>query len=183
MIKAICSYIAKRRLCRKIRRKKIDVTSLCGVNLSHTNLSHIDIRGAKLSFSSLIKANLKNTILQGAVIKHAYLQGANLSDSNLIYVNFTGADLRGANLSSAKLSNTDFTGADLTNANLTDAKFDRTTNFTGAIMINVIVDIKRLNIAITEGAEIQPLNVIGRVLHSLSFKSHNTKKIMPILET
>jgi uncharacterized protein YjbI with pentapeptide repeats len=180
MIKAICSYIAKRRLCRKIRRKKIDVTSLCGVNLSHTNLSHIDIRGAKLSFSSLIKANLKNTILQGAVIKHSYLQGADLSGANLVYVNFAGSDLRGANLSNARLSNADFSGADLTNANLRDVKIDRTTNFTGAKMINVIVDVDRLNVAITTGADIQPMNAFSQILNSLSFKSYNTKKIMPI---
>lgn len=180
MIQAICDYIEKQRLCKKIRKKKIDVNNLCNVDLSHTNLSQIDIRGAKLSFSSLIKTNLKNTILQGAVIKHSYLQGADLSGANLIYVNFAGSDLRGANLSNARLSNADFTGADLTNANLRDVKIDRTTNFTGAKMINVIVDVDRLNVAIITGAEIQPMNAIDQVLNSLSFKSYNTKKIVPM---
>lgn len=179
-IQSICNYIAKQRLCRKIRKNKIDVKCLQGVNLSHTNLSQIDIRGAKLSFSSLIKTNLKNTILQGAAIKHAYLQGALLSGANLIYVNFTGSDLRGANLSNANLCNANFNGADLTNANLTDVKIDRTTNFTGAKMINVIVDVERLKIAITTGANIQPMNAFSQILNSLSFKSYNTKKIMPI---
>jgi len=68
----------------------------------------------------------------------------------------------------------------LTNANLKDVKIDRTTNFTGAKMINVIVDVDRLNVAIITGAEIQPMNTIDQVLNSLSFKSYNTKKIMPI---
>jgi len=136
-----------------------------------------------MSFSSLIRANLKNTILQGAVIKNACLQGALLSGANLTYVNFAGSDLRGANLSNANLSNADFTGADLTNTNLTDVKINRTTNFTGAKMINIIVDVERLKIAITTGANIQPMNTFSQILNCLSFKSYNTKKIMPILET
>jgi len=180
LIQSISNYIAKQRLCRKIRKKKIDINNLNGVDLSRTNLSDIDIRGAKLSFSCLIKTKLKNTILQGAVIKHAYLQGADLSGASLVYVNFSGADLSGAKFNGANLCNADFTGADLTNANLTDVKIDRTTNFTGAIMINVIVDAQRLNIAITTGADIQPLDIFGQVLYSLSFKLYNTKKIVPI---
>jgi len=180
IIHKISNYIAKRSLCRKIRKKKIDVKFLQGVDLSCMNLSELDIRGAKLEFASLIKTNLKNTILQGAVIKHAYLQGADLSGASLVYVNFSGADLRGAKLIGANLCNADFTGTDLTNANLTDIKIDRTTNFTGAIMINVIVDMERLKVAITTGADIQPMNTIDQLLNSLSFKSYNTKKIMPI---
>lgn len=180
-MQSICNYIEKRRLCRKIRKKKVNVKFLQGVDLSYMNLSHIDIRGAKMSFSSLIRTNLKNTILQGAVINCAYLQGAVLSGANLIYVDFAGSILCGANLSNANLCNANFNGADLTNANLTDAKIDRTTNFTGAKMINVIVDVERLKIAITTGANIQPMNLIDQVLNSLSFKSYNTKKIMPIL--
>jgi uncharacterized protein YjbI with pentapeptide repeats len=117
--------------------------------------------------------------LQGAVAKHAYLQGSDMSGCNLIYVNFTGADLRCANLSNTTLFNTDFTGADLTNANLTDAKIDRTTNFTGAKMINVTVDVERLKLANTDGADIRPINIYNKLLRSMSFTSYNTKKIMP----
>ena len=64
LIQSISNYIVKRRLCRKIRKKKIDVNNLNGADLSRVNLSDIDIRGAKLSFSCLIKTNLKNTILK-----------------------------------------------------------------------------------------------------------------------
>jgi len=107
------------------------------------------------------------------------LQGADLSGACLVYVNFAGSNLRDAKLTGANLCNADFTGADLTNANLTDVKIDRTTNFTGAKMINVIVDVQRLNIAITTGAEIQHRNMYDQFIQSISFKSYNTKKIMP----
>jgi uncharacterized protein YjbI with pentapeptide repeats len=180
LIKSIQRYIFKKRLCKKIRKGKIDVKLLQEVDLSYTNLSNIDMRGAKLHFSVLIKTNLKNTILQGAVVKHAYLQGADLSGANLIFANFTGADLRGANLSNTTLYNADFTGADLTNANLNDIKIDRTTNFTGAKMINVTVDVERLKLAKIDGADIQPTNAVYLVLRRLSSISYTKKKIMPI---
>jgi uncharacterized protein YjbI with pentapeptide repeats len=144
------------------------------------NLSDIDMRGAKLCASNLKKTKFKNTILQGAVINSANLSGENLSDAKLNFVNFSGSDLRGVNLRGANLYKTNFDGANLSYADLTNAKIDITTNFTNAIMINVIIDTNRLNIAITTGANIQRMNWYDQLLHNLSFKSYGKKKVTPV---
>jgi uncharacterized protein YjbI with pentapeptide repeats len=183
MIKAFCSYLSKRKLRRQIINKKANLNSLLEADLSYMNLSGIDIRGAKMCASNLKKTVFKNTVLQGAVINSTNLSGANLSGANLSFVNFSGSDLRGANLKGANLYKVNFTGANLSYANFTDAKIDNTTNFTNAIMINVIIDINRLNMAITVGADIQHMNAYDQVLHSLSFKSYrhlNPEKIVPV---
>jgi len=91
--------------------------------------------------------------------------------------------MRFVNLRGANLYKVDFSGANLCYADLTDARIDITTNFTNANMRNVIVNTSRLKIAITKGAIIQPMGVFEEVLYSLSIKSHNTKKIVPILDT
>jgi hypothetical protein len=44
LIKAIQRYVSKHRLCRKIRKRKIDVRCLQGIDLSRTNLSKLDLR-------------------------------------------------------------------------------------------------------------------------------------------
>jgi uncharacterized protein YjbI with pentapeptide repeats len=179
IINAFCSYLSKRKLRRRIIKKKVNIRFLLDSDLSYMNLSDIDMRGAKMTASNLKKTLFKNTLLQGAVINSANLSGANLSDAKLIFVNFSGSDLRGANLRGANLYKTNFDGANLSYADLTGAKIDITTNFTNAIMINVIIDINRLNIAITSGAKIQHMNGYDHLLHSLSLKSYNKKKITP----
>jgi uncharacterized protein YjbI with pentapeptide repeats len=144
------------------------------------NLSDLDMRGAKMTASNLTKTLFKKTLLQGAVISSANLTGANFSGANLSYVNFSNSDMRGANLRGANLYKAVFNGANLSYADLTDARIDVTTNFTNAIMINVIVDITRLHNAITTGADIQRMNGYNQLLHTLTLKSYNTKKIVPV---
>jgi len=180
MINAFCLYLSKRKLRRRIINKKVNLSLLPNSDLSYMNLSDIDMRGAKLCASNLKKTKFKNTILQGAVINSANLSGANLSDAKLNFVNFSGSDLRGVNLRGANLYKTNFDGANLSYADLTNAKIDITTNFTNAIMINVIIDTNRLNIAITTGANIQRMNWYDQLLHNLSFKSYGKKKVTPV---
>jgi len=183
MIKACCLYLSKRKLRRQIINKKANLNALMDSDLSYMNLSNIDIRGAKMSASNLKRTVFKNTVLQGAVINSANLCGANFSGANLSFVNFSDSNMRFVNLRGANLYKVDFSGANLCYADLTDARIDITTNFTNANMRNVIVNTSRLKIAITEGAIIQPMGVFEEVLYSLSIKSHNTKKIVPILDT
>lgn len=180
LINAFCSYLSKRKLRRRIINKKVNLNALLDSDLSYMNLSDIDMRGAKMCASNLTKTKFKKTVLQGAVINSANLTGANFSDAKLTFVNFSNSDMRGVNLRGANLYKTNFNGANLSYADFTDAKIDITTNFTNAIMINVIIDINRLNIAITTGADIQHMNRYGKLLNSLSLKSYNTKKIVPV---
>ena len=66
-------YLSKRKLCKNIRRKKINLNFLCDLDLSHINLSNIDMKGAKLSRCILYKTKFKNTNLQGAMMNNANL--------------------------------------------------------------------------------------------------------------
>lgn len=183
MINAFSSYLYKRNLRRRIINKKANLNVLFESDLSYMNLSEIDMRGAKMRASNLKKTLFKNTALQGAVISSAKLIGANFSGANLSYVNFSNSDMRGVNLRCANLYKADFNNANLSYADLTNARIDVTTNFTNANMTNVVVNINRLNIAITEGAIVKPIGAFDKLLYSLSFKSYrplNPEKIMPI---
>ena len=181
------AYFLKRKLHRAIVNKTINLNFLQCIDLSHMNLSSIDIRGAKLNSAILENTNFKNAILQGAVLSKAKLLGANLQGANLIYVDFTGADLRGANMRNTRLSNTIFKDADLRGADLTDAKIDNTTNFMQANMENIIIDESKVKKAINAGAVIKPLTFYGRIIYMLGIRNRflkdkipNMKQIVPI---
>ena len=181
MIERLCHYLAKRKTIRQIKNKTANLNSLNDLDLSYMNLSNVDMRGAKMRASCLKKTVFKNTILQGATITSANLSGANLSGANLNYVNFSNSDLSGAKLRGARLYKAVFKGANLSCADFTDAKIDMTTDFTNANMTNAIIDINRLNIAITDGTIIQAMNIIDQIFYGLSIKSYNNKtKIIPI---
>lgn len=88
-------------------------------NFRYSNLSHADLSEINLTNANLIEANLS----------HANLERANLTNTKLIAANLSNANLCHANLTNAKLI-----GADLTHANLTD------TNLTRANLTNTILD-------------------------------------------
>jgi len=176
------AYFLKRKLQRGIINKTINLKFLQCVDLSHMNLSSIDIRGAKLNNAILEGANFKNTILLGEVLTKAKLLGANLQGANLIYVDFTGADLRGANMRNTKLANAIFRDADLRGADLTDAKIDVSTNFMQANMENIIVDEDKLNKAVNAGATIKPLKLYDRILYALGFRERFLKDKVPTMK-
>ena len=89
------------------------------------NLDNVNLNGADLSGSYLMRTNFKNAKLKGTMLNQTNLQGANLEGSNL-----EEADLEGTNLSSFRLEksdgsvvniNTNLIGANLKDANLKDA--------------------------------------------------------------
>ena len=88
-------------------------------NFRYSNLSHADLSQINLTNANLIEANLS----------HANLERANLTNAKLI-----AANLRHANLSNANLTNAKLIGADLTHANLTD------TNLARANLTNTLFD-------------------------------------------
>ena len=104
-------------------------------NLSNTNLTSADLRGAHLSNAdmnraNLDRANLASADLHGTYMKHARLSGADLTEVNLTEasmheVYLTEADLHNANLSNANMTGVNLIWADLSDANLRGAHLYR----------------------------------------------------------
>ena len=92
-------------------------------------LGRINFRHADLSHADLSQLNLANINLIEADLSYANLDGTNLSNAKLIAANLTHANLSNANLTNAKLISADLRHANLTNTNLTRANL---TNTTGA---------------------------------------------------
>jgi uncharacterized protein YjbI with pentapeptide repeats len=100
-------------------------------DLSGTDLSEADLRGATLLEADFSEANLTKATLSGANLTKAWLGQANLSEADLTGANLTKAwlgdailvkaDLFEANLTEAILSGADLREADLRGANLTKA--------------------------------------------------------------
>ncbi|BAY64444.1 pentapeptide repeat-containing protein [Calothrix brevissima NIES-22] len=92
--------------------------------IEQLDLSHIDIRGAKLTGANFEMTNLYQTNLSGADLCSANLHGAILTAANLSGANLAGANLKEAILSAANLSGANLSGANLNQANLYLAKLD-----------------------------------------------------------
>jgi hypothetical protein len=75
--------------------------TLAGCNLSKTDLSGANLRGADLS-----TANLNKTVLSGANLSGANLNGANLNGADLTNVDLSGATTVGTNFNKVTWSNT-----------------------------------------------------------------------------
>jgi hypothetical protein len=181
MFAQVTSYLKRRKLRRLIKSKKVSVSFIKDVDLSHANFSRAELNGSKMKNANLKKTNFQYANLQGSMMNNANLTNANLSGTNLIYVNFSGADLRGANLSNAKLYKTNFEGSNLSYANLYNARLDPTTNFTNVNLTNAIFDEEKLMRCIIVGATIKPMTFLERVLYyAFGYKKQNLKTVVPM---
>lgn len=104
---------------------------LRGANLSRCNLEGAHLNATLLDGADLTRANLGNSTLRGASLHQAKLSEANLAGANLSAAVFTEADLRYANLSSAHAAGANFmsavlTGADLSRSNLYEVDLRQT---------------------------------------------------------
>ncbi len=118
---------------------KLNWANWKNTDLSHANLSGVNLTGVKLDENTQIDQKwrlvwdiLNNSIsqrdLKGVDLSYAYLRGtnlrganlseANLIRANLIRANLTHANLSGVDLSRAYLRDTNLKGADLSGANL-----------------------------------------------------------------
>ncbi len=93
-----------------------DPTTGKRANLSSTDLSWLDLRGA----------NLRDAELRGANLSYANLSYADLSKANLNYVNLSNTNLRGADLHSANLRDAALWGANLRDVRLCGADLTNT---------------------------------------------------------
>jgi uncharacterized protein YjbI with pentapeptide repeats len=136
--------------------ERFDYATLSGVDLSDSNFSDVNFRGADLSgtnFSeamldganfagarlsranfaraSLWEANLAGADLEFADATGAKLDGANLSGCDLAHANFRNASLRRSNLGRVDAKQSTFAGADLSRAELAEGLFGKS-DFSGA---------------------------------------------------
>jgi len=116
---------------------KIDLQQ---ANLSHSNLSGVDLSkmnlgGADLSYADLSNAKLNQVNLADANLDHANLAGAELQQSDLSRANLNFANLTSANLQQAILSHANLTCSILNTADLTKANFDSAI-ISGATFVN-----------------------------------------------
>jgi uncharacterized protein YjbI with pentapeptide repeats len=119
---------------------KID---LQGANMSHSNLSGVDLSkmnlaGADLSYSDLSQTRLNESNLAGANLDHANLTGALMEQSNLEGANLNHAILTAAKLKQAILAKANLTCANLNQADLTKSDFAATV-IAGATFTNTVV--------------------------------------------
>lgn len=108
--------------------KKADLRK---VNLSCTNLSGLDFKGADLSGADFSGVEFSEADLSGADFFEADLRGADLSRADLTGANLIRSDLSGALLNGAFIAKAVLYGADLTEADLTGASFYKA-DLTGA---------------------------------------------------
>jgi uncharacterized protein YjbI with pentapeptide repeats len=118
---------------------KID---LQGANLSHSNLSGVDLSkmnlgGADLSYTDLSNAKLNQVNFADANLDHANLAGAEMQQSD-----FSRANLNFANLADAKAFASIFTKANLHCANLNEANVSKSNfseaDISGATFVNTM---------------------------------------------
>lgn len=181
MFALLSSYLKRRKLRRLIKSKKVSVSFMQDVDLSHSNFSRMELNGSKMKNANLKKTNFQYANLQGSMMNNSNLTNANLSGSNLIHVDFSGADLTGANLSNARLYKTNFEGANLSYANLYNVRLDPTINFTNANLNNAIFDEEKLMRCIIVGATIKKLTFLESVLYyAFGYKKQNLKVVVPM---
>lgn len=97
---------------------------LRGAELSHTNLSWMDLTEADLREANLVKADLR-----WAHLNDADLRGANLHQAHLGAADLTHANLDGADLTQAHMEQT--TGLNVQGARLTEVALRRPTPLSG----------------------------------------------------
>lgn len=120
---------------------KID---LQGANISHSNLSGVDLSkmnlgGANFSYTDLSNAKLNQVNLAGANLDHANLSGAQIQQSDLSNANLSFANLSSANLQSAILTKANLSCATLDRADLSKSTFTQT-NVSGASFVNTLTN-------------------------------------------
>ncbi|MDW5551071.1 pentapeptide repeat-containing protein [Methanosarcina sp.] len=116
------------------------------LNLSNTDLNHVEISGINLAGVNLAGANLMEANLKGTNLTEAHFEGAYLNKTNLERADLTEVHLEGADLTGAHLTKADMRWAHLEGVNLTEAYLE------GADLTNAHLEGADLTNAHLEGA-------------------------------
>lgn len=103
---------------------------LHNVDLSNTNLEHVDLTGAIIQKCDLSNSRLAFALLEGALIAGSRLINSNmhmaaLPRSEIYESNLSGANLSQAKLQSARFRGTSLSGSQLFGAHLFQTNFNR----------------------------------------------------------
>ncbi|MDE1183228.1 DUF2169 domain-containing protein [Paraburkholderia sp.] len=145
--------------------------SFAGFDLTGTDLSRMNLRGAQLAGALLESANLTDTDLTGAHLRDALLARATLEGSR-----FDGADLTGANLSLARCHNADFTAATLDRCLFEGTAF-RACHFLRASIHHAQFRECRFDTVDFSGASLAGLTFSAQTFHDLVFHGATLRKL------
>ncbi|WP_420630029.1 pentapeptide repeat-containing protein [Candidatus Leptofilum sp.] len=133
-------------------------TILSFTDMSYSDLSRVDLQGAKLHASYLVETNFEGSHLAWADLSNSQLQGANLSGANLIGSILTKSNLREADLAGATLNGAVLQNASLVRANLAKADMNwvdlSQADLTGASLQRARLGWAKLTDAIMDGADL-----------------------------
>jgi uncharacterized protein YjbI with pentapeptide repeats len=146
-------------------RPDLSHANLSGVDLSFTDLSGADLDGASLSQADLSRAKLRRVNASDADLHRANLGRADLFDANLSRADLSGANLNDADLSDASLRQVNLTGASLSRASLIRANFTGAdlsdANLRGASLYGATLSATDLGRADLGGASLSAAIVVG----------------------
>jgi len=132
------------------------------VDLSHTNLSGIDLRQIEWSDAFLGGVNFQHADLYQANLRHCFIERANFQQANLVQADLTESNLKQCNLVQTNLQETCLNNANLTRADLTGAKLNQATlewaNLSQAILDEADLSGASLTNAIVEGASFKKIH-------------------------
>lgn len=104
----------------------------------HNAAASCSFRAANLRSCYFRDADLSNCTFDGAKLRGCMFQNANLAGSS-----FVNADCRDAAYAKATLFGCDFRGAKLDGARFEEVRLDKTTDFRGASLVNVLCEDRR----------------------------------------
>ena len=148
--------------------RECPILSLQDADLSHTDLSWVNLTGAFLRDMNFKQADLSLSRLSGADLSGSNFRGARLK-SFLVGAMLIKADLREANLSGAKLANASLAGSNLRFANLSGADLHGA-NLTGADLSFANLEGAYLKSAILNLAILHQVNLSKAILEGISFE-------------
>jgi uncharacterized protein YjbI with pentapeptide repeats len=123
------------------------ITSLYSCKLMNAIFDHCFAEratfGSNLTSSSFVSAKLKSCYFNGSIAENcdfsnSHLFGCSFQNADLQGAKFINADCRRVSFAGAKLIGCDFAGANLEQAVFCDVLLDKSTNFRGANVSNVI---------------------------------------------
>jgi uncharacterized protein YjbI with pentapeptide repeats len=159
---------------------------LIGADLSFVNFSNANLVGANLEGANLFKANLASVNFSGANLSFVSFIGASPSDGNFSGANLSFARLDSANLKSSKFSFTnlsnaslfevDLSGADLSSSNLSNANLFEA-NLSGADLFDSsTVSFEQLSTTVINSQTRLPKNLESRRAELLKLSEKNLEK-------
>ena len=146
-------------------------TSFASADLSGANLSHADLSGINLHSANLRDALLDHADLTAANLHFASLWGARLNHATLTGANLTVADLRWAEANGCTAAAAIFNGADLRNAQF------RKANLRGAKLRCVPADVAQFQGADLRDADLKVCQLDGANLNHALLQGSNLKMV------